>query len=113
MRQRSGSGGCVTTVLRRWLVCLLAWPCAVLAASPESAPPSPLALSCALCHGAGDAVPPLDALEADDIAARLRAFRDGRRDGVAMPRLVRTLDDAALDALARDVVALRALGRAR
>ena len=37
----------------------------------------------------------------------LRAFRDGEREGVAMPRLLRGLDDAALDTLVRDLAALR------
>lgn len=97
---------------RRVCVALLAGVLGVSTALAAEAPggvrpPSPLALSCALCHGSDAAVPALDALSADALAQRLRAFRDGTRGGVAMPRLVRGLDDATLDALARDVAALR------
>ncbi len=78
------------------------------------APSSSLPLSCVLCHHAqaGAAVPPLPT-DAARLAQELRAFRDGTREGVAMPRLLQGLDDAALDALVRDLVVMQRAERSR
>lgn len=72
-----------------------------------------LSLSCAVCHGEPgrhSAVPTLDALSAAQIQTALRAYRDGAREGTAMPRLARALSDADIDAIAR---AISATGDAR
>lgn len=63
-----------------------------------------LSLSCAVCHGTPDrrsGVPDVYALSAVQIDAALRAYRDGTRNGTAMPRLSRSLSDAEIQALAQ------------
>lgn len=76
----------------------------LLAFTPALHAQDPLSLSCPVCHGApgqSSAVPSLDALSAAQIETALRAYRDGSREGTAMPRLARALSDADIAALAR------------
>ena len=68
-----------------------------------------LALACPVCHGAPSAdtvrvpshVPSFYGRPSAEIAAQLRGFRDGTREGSAMPRLAHAMTDAEIDTLAR------------
>jgi sulfide dehydrogenase cytochrome subunit len=60
-----------------------------------------LAASCSGCHArvpaAGSAIPQIGGQAADDIQAKLLAFRDGKREGTLMPRLMRGYSDAEIE----------------
>lgn len=73
------------------------------------APPAPgqgidvraLAAGCASCHRPAQRVPPpLAGQSRETLAAKLRGFRDGTRDGTVMPRIAKGYTPAELDALA-------------
>lgn len=75
---------------------LLALPLSVLAQDS-------LSLSCAICHGSRNApstVPSFYGYTTAELDAVLRAFRDGTREGTAMPRLAKAMSDAEIQALA-------------
>jgi cytochrome c553 len=60
-----------------------------------------LAASCATCHQPGESrIPSLDGQSRDELAAKLRGFRDGSRSGTVMPQLAKGYTEAQLDALA-------------
>lgn len=63
-----------------------------------------LSLSCEVCHGTAAApsrVPALHGRSGDEIETALRAYRSGERSGTAMPRLVHSLSDTEIRALAQ------------
>jgi cytochrome c553 len=88
--------------VRRWAGAALTALAASLAAAET---PPPAAGPCATCHGpqglstAPDA-PSLAGQPRIYLAAQLRAFRDGTRKHEVMNVMARTLDDAAITALA-------------
>lgn len=62
-----------------------------------------LILSCPVCHGVGESaahVPALYGRSAATLETLLREFRDGAREGTAMPRLAKALSDAEIRRLA-------------
>jgi cytochrome c len=61
-----------------------------------------LASECVTCHGANaDAsIPALDALRYGQLIAALKAYRAGSRTNPVMQSVARSLDDAAIEALA-------------
>jgi cytochrome c len=61
-----------------------------------------LASECVTCHGANaDAsIPALDTLRYEQLIAALRAYRAGSRTNPVMQSVARSLDDAAIEALA-------------
>ena len=95
-----------TRVWMPWLATFAIAGCAFDArppAPPVQPPASALALACRTCHDGPDRerhARALDGLAPADIAAQLRAYRDGTREGTVMPRLARALDDAEIEALA-------------
>ena len=67
--------------------------------------PRQLASACAICHGTdGRAVTKeiisLAGRSRDDLAAQLRAFRDGRRPATVMHQIAKGYTDEQIDALA-------------
>lgn len=81
---------------------------ALAAAGPAAAQDTAarnLSAPCAICHGTdGRAVtrdvPPLAGAPRDQIAAQLRAFRDGSRPATVMHQIAKGYTDAQIDALA-------------
>ena len=63
-----------------------------------------LAATCSGCHRAtpteADGIPSLTGLTADEIAARLLAYKRGEAQGTLMPRLARGYSDAQIALLA-------------
>jgi cytochrome c len=61
-----------------------------------------LASECVTCHGANADVstPALDALRYEQLIAALKAYRSGSRTNPVMQSVARSLDDAAIEALA-------------
>ena len=61
-----------------------------------------LASECVTCHGASaDAsIPALDAFRYEQLVAALKAYRAGSRTHPVMQSVARSLDDAAIEALA-------------
>ena len=61
-----------------------------------------LASECVTCHGANaDAsIPALDTLRYEQLIAALKAYRAGSRTNPVMQSVARSLDDAAIEALA-------------
>jgi len=66
-----------------------------------------LAAGCAICHGTGgrsaakgSALIPLAGLPSDQIAAQMRAFRDGKRTATVMHQIAKGYTDTQIDALA-------------
>ena len=65
-----------------------------------------LAATCAACHGtdghapAGSTRASLAGMPAATLAERMRAYRDGRRDGTLMPQLAKGYSDAQIEQLA-------------
>ena len=64
-----------------------------------------LAAPCAICHGTGGhpvtkEVTQLAGMPRDQIAAQMRAFRDGQRPATVMHQLAKGYSDAQIDALA-------------
>ena len=59
------------------------------------------AAGCLGCHHpAANAIPSLNGQPRDEIAAKFRAFRDGRQTGTVMPQLAKGYSDAQIDAIA-------------
>ena len=82
---------------------------AAFAAAPAHAQESPaarsLAATCANCHGTGGRsvsteVASLAGLPKDDIAAKLKGFRDGTRPATVMQQLVRGYTDQQIGLIA-------------
>jgi cytochrome c len=61
-----------------------------------------LAAECVACHGADadGAIPALQTLRDDELIAALKAYRAGTRTNPVMQNVARSLDDAAIEALA-------------
>ncbi|WP_255370218.1 c-type cytochrome [Roseateles sp. YR242] len=76
-----------------------------------------LAATCAACHGtnghavADTAIPGLAGRPADELAAMLRAFKNGTRPGTVMPQLAKGYDDGQITALAQYFAAQRSSRR--
>ncbi len=71
------------------------------ASGPGLGSPALLAASCSGCHGTdGAAIPVLDDLTADMIAASLKTYRDDAAGSTVMHRLTRGYSDAEIDAIA-------------
>ncbi len=59
------------------------------------------AAGCLGCHQpAGGTIPRLQGQSRDELAAKFRAFRDGRQPGTVMPQLAKGYTDAQIDAIA-------------
>ena len=59
------------------------------------------AAGCLGCHQpAGGTIPRLHGQPRDELAAKFRAFRDGRQPGTVMPQLAKGYADAQIDAIA-------------
>ncbi len=67
-----------------------------------------IAANCANCHGtfgvARDGMPSLAGQKKEQIASRVREFRDGKRAATLMHQLAKGYSDAQIDAIA-DVIA--------
>ena len=61
-----------------------------------------LASECITCHGANadGAIPALQTLRDEELIAALKAYREGTRTNPVMQSVARSLDDAAIEALA-------------
>ncbi len=65
-----------------------------------------LASACAICHGSEGRAPPnapvvaLAGLPREQIAAQMRAFRDGKRPATVMHQIAKGYNDAQIDAMA-------------
>jgi len=84
-------------------ITLLAVACVGLAATAHVADEDvrALAAGCASCHRASERIPPaLAGQPREALVEKLRAFRDGTRDGTVMPQLARGYTPAQLDAVA-------------
>jgi cytochrome c553 len=71
------------------------------AAAGATAPPG--ASACSGCHpppGRVDAVPALRGRPAEEIAARMRAYRSGERAGTVMGRIAKGFTDGEIEAIA-------------
>jgi cytochrome c553 len=73
----------------------------------QDAPPvaQRLAAPCAICHGTGgrpvtQEVTQLAGMPRDQIAAQMRAFRDGQRPATVMHQIAKGYSDAQIDAIA-------------
>jgi len=70
---------------------------------------------CTVCHGpegrGTGAIPSVVGRNQDDLGELLRAFRDGRRNGTVMPRLLQGVSESEIDALAAYFAALKPLPR--
>lgn len=76
---------------------------AAFAAAAEEAPPG--ASSCLGCHGReGAAIPSLRGRDAVEVAATMRAFREGTRPATLMDRLAKGLSEAETQAIAAWIV---------
>ncbi|MCW5621858.1 MAG: c-type cytochrome [Burkholderiales bacterium] len=64
-----------------------------------------LAATCTGCHGTGGVssgpIPSIGGMEAQQMAALLHEFRDGKRPGTIMPQLAKGYTDAQIEALSR------------
>jgi len=84
-------------------ITLLAVACVGLAAMAHVADEDvrALAAGCASCHRPSERIPPaLAGQSREALVEKLRAFRDGTRDGTVMPQLARGYTPAQLDAVA-------------
>jgi cytochrome subunit of sulfide dehydrogenase len=76
-------------------------PAAALAASPG---PPPGASSCSGCHAAGamvaTPVPRLAGRKADEVVARMQAFKSGQMQSTIMNRIAKGFSDAEVQAIA-------------
>lgn len=83
-------------------VFLAAGPIAMQLAHARDVDVRALAAGCASCHRPAQHVPPALAGQSQDVlAAKLRGFRDGTRDGTVMPQIAKGYSPAELEALAR------------
>jgi cytochrome c553 len=66
-----------------------------------------IAANCANCHGtngvARGGMPSLAGQKKEQIAARVREFRDGKRAGTLMPQIAKGYSDAQIDAIAEQI----------
>lgn len=71
--------------------------------------------ACAACHGpdgqSQGAIPAIDNLSTEAFIAALKAFRTGARQGTAMNRIAKGIDDAEIDAMAAYIAGRRGLSR--
>jgi len=86
--------------------------CLAPAAFAQSAGARNLAASCAICHGTdGRAVTKevaaLAGAPREQIASRMRAFRDGQRPATVMHQIAKGYTDAEIDTLAAWFAALK------
>jgi cytochrome subunit of sulfide dehydrogenase len=84
-------------------IALLAVACVGLAATahPADEDARALAAGCASCHRSSERIPPaLAGQSREALVEKLRAFRDGTRDGTVMPQLARGYTPKQLDAVA-------------
>ena len=84
-------------------IALLAVACVGLAATahPADEDARALAAGCASCHRSSERIPPaLAGQSREALVEKLRAFRDGTRNGTVMPQLARGYTPAQLDAVA-------------
>ena len=59
------------------------------------------AAGCLGCHQpVGGTIPRLHRQSRDELAAKFRAYRDGRQSGTVMPQLAKGYTDAQIDAIA-------------
>ncbi|MGG5887748.1 c-type cytochrome [Falsiroseomonas sp. HC035] len=83
----------------------LAGFCALAAISASAAEVPPGASSCLGCHGReGAAIPSLRGRDAAEVAAMMRAFREGTRPATLMDRLAKGFSEAETQAIAAWIV---------
>lgn len=93
------------------LLCAGASP--VLAQSTAPINARALAATCSACHGtdgkavAGSGMVALAGLPKDNVAAQLRAFRDGSRASTVMQQIAKGYTEAQIDAIAAYFAAIR------
>ncbi len=59
------------------------------------------AAGCLGCHQqVGDTIPRLHGQSREELAAKFRAYRDGRQSGTVMPQLAKGYTDTQIDAIA-------------
>lgn len=90
----------MSRTLRKGVAAIAASACvaAAQAASPDA---RAIAAGCRACHQPAERTPPpLDGQAREELAAKLRAFRDGTRTGTVMPQLARGYSAAELEAAA-------------
>ena len=100
----------------------LAWLAAAtlatgMAAARAQSAPAPngraLAATCSACHGtegkavAGSGIVALAGLPKENVAAQLRAFRDGSRASTVMQQIAKGYTEAQIDAIAAYFAAIR------
>jgi len=88
----------VASVLAAVLLCAMAGTAMAAGALP------PGASACSGCHGASGPVPVLQGRTPDDVAAAMRAFREGRRPATVMDRIARGFSEDEARAIAAAVV---------
>ena len=91
--------------MKKVLPLLVALSCAA-GAQAQDARGRSIAATCANCHGTDGRsvtreVPALAGMPADEIAQRMREFRDGKRPATVMQQLARGYSDAQIDAAAK------------
>jgi cytochrome c553 len=91
--------------LSRWLLAasaaVLVTFGATLAAASSDPQARDWAAGCLGCHQpVGGAIPRLHGQARDELAAKFRAFRDGRQPGTVMPQLAKGYTDPQIDAIA-------------
>ena len=78
----------------------VAWGAALAAANGDPRARD-WAAGCLGCHQpVGGTIPRLHGQSRDDLAAKFRAFRDGRQPGTVMQQLAKGYTDAQIDAMA-------------
>ena len=82
---------------------------ATASASAQDLSPAIMADNCASCHGPNGmspgTIPPLDGLDAETIAARLRGFKNGEIEVTIMNRIARAYSEAEIVALSQYLAA--------
>lgn len=74
---------------------------AAFAAASDDRPAREWAAGCLGCHQpVGGTIPRLHGQSRDELAAKFRAYRDGRQPGTVMPQLAKGYTDAQIDAIA-------------
>jgi cytochrome c553 len=74
---------------------------AAFAAASDGRPAREWAAGCLGCHQpVGGTIPRLHGQSRDELAAKFRAYRDGRQPGTVMPQLAKGYTDAQIDAIA-------------
>ncbi len=83
------------------------WAVAPASAQGEASAARYIAANCANCHGtngvARGGMPSLAGQKKDQIASRVREFRDGKRAATLMHQIAKGYSDAQIDAIAEQI----------